>query len=254
MNKLNNTWLNTFQDNAFHDLTRLEVRLTDRFFPGSCFLPFFKMGTVSLFPFTRVFPDCHDKYNAEWLGNCISQFPQDPGMHLVGSHGLVCTQVLLMVMNQSSPMTGGTSYLQLLPWGSGLEICGKRDFHCKIEAKRNCWAPKPFPCQLSLVLLCYLSGWRRKYIFFNLSFLVNIPVEALLILLIPCQIQCQLFLSFPDPFSTHLGSIPIFFPCSHVPGSTACAFPSRTLGFTRRSLLGHSGFLPSLLDLLHVGI
>lgn len=64
--------------------------------------------------------------------------------------------------------------------------------------------------QLSPDLLFYLPG---GYIFFNHPFLASVPVESLLITLpIPCLMQFQLCLSFPDPIPTHPGSIPIFFP------------------------------------------
>lgn len=56
-------------------------------------------------------------------------------------------------------------------------------------------------------------GWGCVYIFFSLPFLVNVSVEALLIILhTPCQIQLQLCTSSPEPIPAHLGSVPIFFP------------------------------------------
>ncbi|KAK4806814.1 hypothetical protein QYF61_005610 [Mycteria americana] len=54
--------------------------------------------------------------------------------------------------------------------------------------------------------------YQGAYIFFNLPFLADLPVKALLILRIPCQIQLQLRLSFPDPIPMYLGSVLIFFP------------------------------------------
>ena len=65
-----------------------------------------------------------------------------------------------------------------------------------------------------------------EYAFFNLPFLADIPVEALLVILcVPCQVQLQLRLGLPDPILTQLGSVPILFPGYLYPASTACAFP-----------------------------
>ena len=50
------------------------------------------------------------------------------------------------------------------------------------------------------------------YAFLNLPFLVDIPVEALLVMLnIPCQVQLQLCLGPPDLVSTQPGRFPILF-------------------------------------------
>ncbi|KAK4806259.1 LOW QUALITY PROTEIN: hypothetical protein QYF61_013403 [Mycteria americana] len=51
------------------------------------------------------------------------------------------------------------------------------------------------------------------YTFFDLPFLVDIPVEALLVILcVPCQVQLQPPLGLPDPIPTQAGSVPILFP------------------------------------------
>ncbi|KAK4810535.1 hypothetical protein QYF61_004498 [Mycteria americana] len=69
------------------------------------------------------------------------------------------------------------------------------------------------PLSMSLMKILNSIGPRDRTFSLSLLFFFNIPVEALLIiLLIPCHIQLQLCLSFPDPISTHPGSVPIFFP------------------------------------------
>jgi len=51
------------------------------------------------------------------------------------------------------------------------------------------------------------------YALFNLPFLADIPVEALLVILsIPCKVQLQLCLGPPDTIPTQPGTIPILFP------------------------------------------
>ncbi|KAK4827421.1 hypothetical protein QYF61_017859 [Mycteria americana] len=85
--------------------------------------------------------------------------------------------------------------------------------------------------------------WR--YAFFNFPFLVDIPVEALLVILcIPCQVQLQLCLGLPNPIPTQAGSIPILFPgyLSLLP--LPVQFPLA---------LYHAGLFPSLPDFLHLG-
>jgi len=61
-----------------------------------------------------------------------------------------------------------------------------------------------------LIVSCLIC--QGGYFIFDLPFLANVPIEALLhILCILCQIQLQLWLSISDPISTHPGTIPIFF-------------------------------------------
>lgn len=64
------------------------------------------------------------------------------------------------------------------------------------------------PCWFSAVLLSYVSvcvggGVCRL---FNLPVLTNIPVKSLDKFSFSCAF------GFPDPISTHLGSVPVFFP------------------------------------------
>ena len=71
---------------------------------------------------------------------------------------------------------------------------------------------------LSLLFICCYElaiaahRGRREYAFFNLPFLADMPVEALVILGIPCQVQLQLHFSPPDLIPTQLGSFPVLFP------------------------------------------
>ena len=86
-----------------------EVRLTGQWFPGSCFPTLFKNEhNGSLFPVISEFTwlpwpfKCH----GEWLGNNISQFPQDSVVHLVRSPRLMYVQVPLVVTNLIFPYSG----------------------------------------------------------------------------------------------------------------------------------------------------
>jgi len=55
-----------------------------------------------------------------------------------------------------------------------------------------------------------IEGW---YAFFDLCFLADLTVEALLIILcVPCQVQIQLCLGLPDAIATKPGSVPMLFP------------------------------------------
>ena len=87
--------------------------------------------------------------------------------------------------------------------------------------------------------------------FFCLPFLTKVPVEALTILHIPCQIQLQLCLSFPDSTPT-LPAVPLYSsqdmcPCFH------CLCISLMFQLDH-DILSHAGLLPSLPDFLHRGM
>lgn len=70
------------------------------------------------------------------------------------------------------------------------------------------------------------------YICLSSPFLINIPLEALFFFFpqLPCHIQLQLCLSFPDPIPIPPNTIPVASPMD----SSARAFLSRTLSQTRR--------------------
>ena len=90
-----------------------------------------------------------------------------------------------------------------------LERCGRRDHHWKLRQKILLSA---LAFSVSVVTSSHASFIKGGYVCLNLPFLANVPVKALLVICIPCQIQFQLWLSFPDPIPTHPGSMPIFFP------------------------------------------
>lgn len=66
---------------------------------------------------------------------------------------------------------------------------------------------------------------QEKHIFFTLPFLTNVPLEALLILHIPCQTQLQLLFNWSEPIPTLPGSVSILFP-RRVPAYIAYPFLS----------------------------
>lgn len=87
-----------------------------------------------------------------WLGNHIRQIPQEPGIHLVGSHGLKSFQVLQLVLNLIFTSDGR----DFIPLVSALKVqrlqrCGKTDFYWKLR-KKNGWIPQP--SQMSLFSYC----------------------------------------------------------------------------------------------------
>ena len=130
-------------------------------------------------------------------------------MHLIGSHGLVYVQVPRVVSNSTFSYNG----MDFIPPAPALRFRGLRDVVREItienQGKKSCWVPQPSPCWLSPVFPSHLSG---RYLFFHIPFLTNLPVEALLVLHIRCQIQLQLLVSFPHPIPTHVGCVSIFFP------------------------------------------
>ena len=70
---------------------------------------------------------------------------------------------------------------------------------------------------LSLLHICYyqftLLICQRGHTLLRLSFLANVPLESLpVILCIPCQAQFYLCLGFPDPIPVYPDCIPVLFP------------------------------------------
>jgi len=72
----------------------------------------------AMFPFFQspgTLPDCHDLSNiSEWLGNGISQFPQDSGIHLIRSYRLMYVQVPQVVPNLAF-LFSGKAFALLVP-------------------------------------------------------------------------------------------------------------------------------------------
>lgn len=60
------------------------------------------------------------KYDGEWLGNYISQFPQAHKMHQFGSHGLVYVEVPQEVLNPVTVMPTSRGELMSLLFCSDL--------------------------------------------------------------------------------------------------------------------------------------
>ncbi|KAK4806815.1 hypothetical protein QYF61_005611 [Mycteria americana] len=149
------------------------------------------------------------RYDGVWLGNYICQFPQDPGVHLLESNGLVYLQVPQVVSNLNFSYEGR----DFVPPVPALRFGDLRDVGREITTEN--WGNKIVEYLSLLHVGCHQFScliYQGAYIFFNLPFLADLPVKALLILRIPCQIQLQLRLSFPDPIPMYLGSVLIFFP------------------------------------------
>ena len=89
------------------------------------------------------------------------------------------------------------------------------------------------------------------YGYFDLPFLADLPVEALVIILwVPCQVKLHPHHGFPDPIPTQPGSVSILFcPCSH---HLCSSFLPST--FTSKSWLSNGVLFPSLPDFLLLGI
>ena len=189
------------------------LRLTGRHFPGSSFLPLLKMGTM--FPLLQspmTLPDCHEFSSMMESGlpmtsdnslrtlGCILSGPSD-----------VCMFRFLRWSWTWLSLTVGRAFPLWTPSCNPLNGEG-----AKRGAASEEWV-KEVADYLSLLFICWfevaiLVHWWG-YTFFDLAFLADIPVEALLTIpRIPCRIQLQLHLSFPDTIPAQLGSIPIIFP------------------------------------------
>ena len=86
-------WLpHVFQEDLFPGT---DVRLISLQFPGSSFLPFLNTGVFFFFPVISglcLTATTDVSKMIECLGNCISQFLQNPGTHVIWLHRLVHIQ------------------------------------------------------------------------------------------------------------------------------------------------------------------
>lgn len=156
-------------------------------------------------------------------GNNINQLPQNPGMHLISSHGLVTIYFHQGVPNflldysernfSTSVPTQRFRYLRdtgnLTARGDlGEELSG----YLSLLHICNYCSPFSFIMQVhSYILLGFSLGFL---------FLINVFRESLIIL------HIQWCHSLPDPIPTYSNCIHIPFPGSHILVSTGCAFPS----------------------------
>jgi len=121
-------------------------------------------------------------------------------MHLVRSHRLMYVQVPQLVPNLIFPYSG-RGFSPLVPILQSIDSGGaRREVASRRLREKNCGVPQPFP---HLLILGHHSCSSGGYAFFNLLFLVDIPVEShLVIISIPCQVQLQPHLGTPDPIPT----------------------------------------------------
>lgn len=131
---------------------------------GPSFYPFLKGCNIPFLPVTGDFPwlPWLFRYDGEWNGNCISQFPQHPGMHLIGSHGFVYVQGPQMV----SSLIFCDSEGNFIPPVPALKFRNLRDVKSDYQwkwGKKTYWVRQPCSCQLSLVLLSCLWGQRAGW-------------------------------------------------------------------------------------------
>lgn len=162
--------------------------------------------------------------HGECLGNYISQFPQDSGVHFIGLHRL--TQVLQVAMNGIFTYNG-----------------------------RDCAPPVEL---LSLLLICYHlftnTLYQGQYTLFDLPFWPTYWWKPFLFSFVsfPGSVSASPCPSSPHPYATrfHLYTIPCFqvtCPCFH------CTF-AFSFSLTCSSLPSNASLLPSLPDLLLLGI
>ena len=165
-----------------------EMRLPGWYFTGSSFLPFLKMSVMLPFiPVTRDFTwlPWLFKYHLEWLGDYTSQFPQDSGMHLIGIHRLVDDQVPQVVTNLIFTHSGrGIAFLITSFW----TVCLRAVWWAvtrEDQGKKSCWLSQSSPC---LLLSACPMSLTRGYTLLDFHFLVEVSVEAFLVLGAPCQV------------------------------------------------------------------
>lgn len=96
-----------FQKNLLHELTRHRGEADQLVVPRVLLIIVFKNECdVSIFQSLGTLPDCHDFSYMVGSGNYISQFHQDSGMYLVGSHDLLMFSFLRWSQMCYSPVMG----------------------------------------------------------------------------------------------------------------------------------------------------
>ena len=154
-----------FQKELFHNLTghweadwSIILRiLIIALFKNGYYIPFS--------PVTEDFPwlPWLFRYDSKCLSNYTCQFPQDPGMHLIGSHGIVN----VMVVSNMIFYYNGRDFVSPVPTLRFKDLILNKNWD-----EKSCWVPQLFPCLLSIILLSYILG-AGYFFFFNLPFLTN---------------------------------------------------------------------------------
>lgn len=131
------------------------------------------------------------------LETCISKFPWDSGMHLIMSHRFLCVQVpqeadLLL---QNICFSQSQSYFPFTWVRRKVSRMVGRQFTRKTEGK---WLSSSSAFSLSTVSNILVVFIGSISVSFDLLFLADIPVEALVIFCIPCQVHLQFYFPFPS--------------------------------------------------------
>jgi len=157
-------------------------------------LPFFQSARTS--------GDHRDLSNiTEWLGDYFSQFLQDSGVHLIGTHRLADVEVPQTVTNLIFTYSGrgvAPPSPPSEPFSQGL-------------------CAEPLLVKTEVNKLLNFSAFSLSVVtdkgLLDFCFPVAIPIEPFLILLCsPCQDQFHLGLSLPDSNPTQSSSIPVLLP------------------------------------------
>lgn len=89
-----------------------------------------------------------------------------------------------------------------------LKKCGKSDCHWRLRKKVVEYISLLLVHSHQFATLVY----HRSYPFFDFPFLVDVPIETLLILCVLSQAQLQLCHGSPDPIPTQPGDVPSLLP------------------------------------------
>lgn len=203
----------------------VSIRICSMTFPGTevnvtgvvkqVFLPppFFKNRIhLSFFPVSGIltWAPWIFKYHREWLGNNISQFLQDPEIHLERTHRYICGYWV---------SSGGSEPALPLQWE---ELCSStptssfkdlRHLRSQTDSRHQGGEITDY---LHLLCVCYpfflLFYWLGTLSLACIFWLMDLRTSHYSSYAFSIHVPFHLSLSFPDPSPTHLNLIPIFFP------------------------------------------
>ena len=187
----------SFQEYLFYDLPQHRGVANTSVIPWVILSILLKNGcNIVFFQWPETSPDHHDFSNTIKSGNYISQFPQESGMHLIGTHRLtdvwvpqvVVILIFTYILGDSAP-----------PVPTFWTICSSvwRAVTSEDRSKQVEYL------SLLLVHCTDCISHKGEYTFLDFPFLVDVSVKAFLILLwSPYQVQFQLGLGLPDPIPT----------------------------------------------------
>lgn len=180
----------------------------------------------------------------EYLGKNITQFPKDPGMHVIKYLDLWLLSFIMWFRTCSLLIVALFPLPTHPPRKSGTWNKWEALLPVKTEAKNLKYLSLSHHHQFTLL------ASEGEYTLFVLSYLTYVLIETHSVVLhIPWQVLFSFTLVSVIP-SPHIGAVSLSVPQATCPCSHWLCISFLVLNLRSRSLLNHSGLQPALLDFL----